>query len=276
MSQLLLSTPSPVRVLHGFPRQRMIVLPRPLVNQALARYLPMALIPSDVGYFPKAVNHFVDRPSGLPQTIFILCVSGRGWLKIGGRQFDVSPGQLAVLPPNEAHCYGADQTSPWTIYWCHAAGSATQHFLAELRCGDFMPVLDVAGYLDLVPLFEQMTDVLGRGYRMAHLQLAAMTLAHLLAQAVESARSPLTARRQHDMEMVVAYMRRRQHTGVTVRELAELSNLSASHFMALFKQTTGYAPLDYFIRLKMRRAAELLDTTARPLCCKEIEMSPCE
>ena len=258
----IVSTP---HVPHGFPQQRMIVLPRPLVNQALAHHLPMPLIPSDVGYFPKATNHYVERPAGSPQTIFILCVSGQGWLKIAGRHFDVLPGQLAVVSPNEAHCYGSGPKGAWTIYWCHAAGRAAGHFAAELRRRDFLPVFDVAGYLDLVPLFEQITDVLGRGYRMAHLQLAAMTLAHLLAQVVDSARSPLTSRRHQDMEAVIAYMRQRRHARIAVRELARLSNLSVSHFMALFKQTTGYAPLDYFIRLKMSRAAELLDTTTRPL-----------
>jgi AraC-like DNA-binding protein len=36
----------------------------------------------------------------------------------------------------------------------------------------------------------------------------------------------------------------------------------------LFKKSTGYSPLDYFLRIKMQRVAEMLATTTRPL--KEI------
>ena len=43
--------------------------------------------------------------------------------------------------------------------------------------------------------------------------------------------------------------------------LAAVANLARSQYSALFKRQTDYAPIDYFIRLKMRRACELLDTT---------------
>ena len=43
--------------------------------------------------------------------------------------------------------------------------------------------------------------------------------------------------------------------------MASAANLSRSQFVALFWQQTGYAPIDYFIRLRMHRACQLLDTT---------------
>ncbi len=47
--------------------------------------------------------------------------------------------------------------------------------------------------------------------------------------------------------------------------LATLANLSPSHYTALFKHHTGYAPIDYFIRLRMHYAGQLLDTTNLPI-----------
>ena len=44
--------------------------------------------------------------------------------------------------------------------------------------------------------------------------------------------------------------------------MAALASLSRSRYVDLFKQQTGYAPIDYFIRLRMHRACQLLDTTA--------------
>ena len=43
-----------------------------------------------------------------------------------------------------------------------------------------------------------------------------------------------------------------------VATLAASANVSASHFFVLFKRCTGCSPIDYFIRLRMHRARELL------------------
>jgi AraC-like DNA-binding protein len=63
----------------------------------------------------------------------------------------------------------------------------------------------------------------------------------------------------------VAFMKQRLSAGVTVSELARMSNLSRSHYAALFKSATGYPVLEFFIRLKMQCAANLLDKTDRPV-----------
>jgi AraC family transcriptional regulator, arabinose operon regulatory protein len=43
--------------------------------------------------------------------------------------------------------------------------------------------------------------------------------------------------------------------------LAALANLSRSRYTVLFKEQTGFAPIDYFNRLRMHSACQLLDTT---------------
>jgi AraC-like DNA-binding protein len=53
-----------------------------------------------------------------------------------------------------------------------------------------------------------------------------------------------------------------------VSRLASLINVSSSYYFALFKKETGYAPIDFFIHLRMRRACLLLETTT--LSVKEI------
>ncbi len=46
--------PAPPRRPEGFPGQRMRVLPRPLVAQALAAPATAQLLVTDVGFFPRA------------------------------------------------------------------------------------------------------------------------------------------------------------------------------------------------------------------------------
>jgi transcriptional regulator GlxA family with amidase domain len=87
-----------------------------------------------------------------------------------------------------------------------------------------------------------------------------------VVRGAEPAAAPAEARRRIDQ--TVGYMRQCLGQTVQVPTLARMASLSLSHFFALFKRQTGFAPMDYFIRLRMQRACELLDATT--LSVKEI------
>jgi AraC-like DNA-binding protein len=59
----------------------------------------------------------------------------------------------------------------------------------------------------------------------------------------------------------VAFISQHLNESINVAQLAEKANLSPSYFWALFKQKTGYAPVDFLIRLRMRQACHLLNST---------------
>jgi transcriptional regulator GlxA family with amidase domain len=60
----------------------------------------------------------------------------------------------------------------------------------------------------------------------------------------------------------IHYMAANLNRPLQVATLASLANVSPSHFFALFKQVTGCPPMDYFTRLRMRHAGELLGSTS--------------
>jgi len=59
----------------------------------------------------------------------------------------------------------------------------------------------------------------------------------------------------------IAYMVEHLNQPLQVSTLAAQASVSTSHYFALFKRQTGIAPIDYFIRLRMNHARELLDST---------------
>jgi transcriptional regulator GlxA family with amidase domain len=59
----------------------------------------------------------------------------------------------------------------------------------------------------------------------------------------------------------IAYMVEHLDQPLQVATLAAQASVSPSHYFALFKRQTGTAPIDFFIRLRMNHARELLDST---------------
>lgn len=66
---------------------------------------------------------------------------------------------------------------------------------------------------------------------------------------------------QQKINRTVAYMMEHLSQPLMLDQLAALANLSRSRYAALFKEQTGFAPIDYFNRLRMHQACQWLDTT---------------
>jgi len=252
---------------EGFPGQRIVVLPHDVVARALMQPLLSGLLPTDVGYFPRAAGHFRRRDRGVDQAIVIYCTRGCGWCEMAGRRHEVRSGDVLVVPPNVPHAYGAADRRPWTIFWFHAAGRHVPLFLEELGAGVDRPVFFLGDAPQPRALFEEVLETLEHGYTPRQLMYAAQTLGHLLGSLSwrrhQRWRSKPNATQR--VGQTVQYMKQHLDQPLSVAALAALANLSPSHYSALFRLRTGYSPLDYFTRLRMHRACQLLDTTSQPV-----------
>lgn len=249
---------------EGFPGQRIVVLPQSVILQAQKQPLTSGLMPTDAGFFPRAAGHVFERSQGISQAIFIYCVRGTGWCELGGEQHAIEAGELLVIPSHARHAYGADEKDPWTIHWFHAQGNLVAGFLAELDVSAARPVIYLGDDPQVLALFEEVLEVLEHGYTPQQMLHASHALAHLFAVIVrhrhESWRAQPDSRQK--ITRTLAYMKQHLDQPLQLDALAALASLSRSRYAALFKEQTGFAPIDYFNRLRMHRACQLLDTTA--------------
>jgi AraC family transcriptional regulator of arabinose operon len=248
---------------EGFSGQRIVVLPRRVATMALAHGLLRGLLPSDIGYFPKAAGHFMKRPEVIDQAVFIYCVKGRGWCEIDGARHPVGPGDLLVVPPKTSHAYGADEQHPWTILWAHLIGDNVPLMLVELEVTRERPVVYLGEDPELLALFEELFDVLEHGYALPRLIYAAQILTHLVGLMIWDRRRNWRGNLDANQKVAqsITYMKLHLDQRGTAASFAALANLCESHYRRLFKAQTSYAPMDYFIRLRMHKACQLLDTT---------------
>ena len=254
----------------GFPGQRIVVLPRAIVASAMGQPLLQGLFPTDAGFFPKASGHLRERSEGAGQAILIYCARGGGWCEIAGNRHEVAPGDLLVIPPATPHAYGANDDQPWSIHWVHAQGALVPWFLIELGIDSEHPLAPVGEDSQVLSLFEELQGTLEHGYAPTQLLYASQTLGHLLATMVVRRRENWRGAPDPHQKVTrsLSYMKQHLDKPLRLDNLASLANLSPSHFNALFRQHTGFACIEYLIRLRMHRAAQLLDTT--PLSVKNI------
>ena len=240
-------------------------------NNALQHAQLRDLLPTDIGFFPTAAGHLRERIIGVDQAIFIYCTHGAGWCELSGQRHAVKPGDLVVIPPNVPHAYGADESRPWSIFWVHATGASIKTSLEELGISVTCPVVSIGQDARLLSLFDEVIDVLENGYTPSHLLYATRALAHLLGLIVWHRQQRWQGEAIEPAQKVtqsIAFMKSHLNRPLKVSQLAAMANLSISHYSALFKGQTGYAPMDYFIRLRMHQACQLLDNTT--LSIKEV------
>ncbi|WP_394550772.1 helix-turn-helix domain-containing protein [Agromyces sp. MMS24-JH15] len=247
---------------EGFEHQRLCVVPRPVVAEALARPVTRRLVVTDAGWFPRAEGHLRTRPQGAEEAVVILCVGGGGWVDLGGTRVRVTPSTVALIPPGVPHAYGADAGDPWTIWWCHVRGGDLADLWAAIGAGPDRPLVSLRSPDRATALLDEIVSALERDQSPARLLAVSGMAWRLLTQLAVDRRLP-----EHGapLERAMRYLEERVDGDVRVSDLARLVGVSPSHLGALFREATGGGVLAHHTGLRMARARQLLDTTALPV-----------
>ncbi|HEY5773238.1 MAG TPA: AraC family transcriptional regulator, partial [Chitinophagaceae bacterium] len=73
------------------------------------------------------------------------------------------------------------------------------------------------------------------------------------------------------VDSAILFMQEHINDNISLGDLSSQYNYSVSRFSNLFKQKTGYAPIDYFVQMKMQKACQQLNFTTRSV--KDIAFS---
>ena len=117
-----------------------------------------------------------------------------------------------------------------------------------------------------------MYNQLERGYSTDHLLYSNMCLFHFFATFIYTntytESGELQYKDTHDL--AIDFLNKSLDKTLTLEEIAASVNLSASHFSFVFKQKTGFTPIEYFNHLKVQKACQFLLFTS--LRIKEIAL----
>lgn len=249
---------------EGFEGQRSIVLPAFLLEQNLDHPLSRTLYISDIGYYPSALNHSRSRPEGSDQYILIYCTKGRGWVSAEGKRSPVCANQYFIIPKGIAHSYSSAENDPWSIYWIHYDGSYAEYFNGNPQQGWSVSPVTISSEEDRFRLFEEMILILEMGYSIENITYAGICLWHFLASfRFHDQFNQYRQTREMDMtESSIRFMKENLRVVLSLKQLANNTGYSISHYSLEFRKKTGHSPMEYLIHLKMQYACQLLAHTS--------------
>ncbi|MEX2234547.1 MAG: AraC family transcriptional regulator [Cyclobacteriaceae bacterium] len=249
--------------------RRILMVPDTAIRKLISKTTFFDVIyVTDLGNYPKAASHYVERAKGSPENIIFYCASGCGWYETEMGSFRVNSNQFFILPSNLKHRYGADSEDPWSIYWIMFSGKFSKGILGvdPIRyCFKPNTLLHSQKFLDL---FEDMFETLSEGYTISNLLLSNMNLWAILMLFIHQKVDKNRKLKDTPVSKIINFMKENIAKKLSVDEIAAVVALSSSHLYTLFKSQTGYSPLDYFIHLKIQFTCDYLNDTS--LRIKEI------
>lgn len=254
-----------LKLKEGFNGERAIVLPKIIVDLLDKDPLASMLHITDIGYYPKAEHHYIERKEAINQYVFIYCMDGCGWYCINGNRYEVHANQYFILPAGIPHTYAADVNNPWTIYWIHFKGELAPLYAQNaLHPTSINP--EAHSRIDYrINLFEEIFHTLKNGYKTENLQYVSSLFHHYLGslryiQQYREANND-SINDNNAIETAIHYMKENIERRLTLKEISEAVGYSSSHFSLIFKKEIGHSPLNYFNLLKIQKACFLLDST---------------
>ena len=227
------------------------------------------------------VVRIAHRQSGLtiPERVIldyelVLIVKGTGFWEIAAEKRSFAPHDLLYVPPFVPHRFWADENTP------------VEHVAVHFDFAENLPPAD-KGIDARKPFRVRFTHGLRiprqrrlfQGHRIERaltailnehaaggvlgaanvsVQLAGVLLALLGEPEKNRPSGQVTQLNQARVQAVVAHMQANLTRPITQAALQRVARLSSSRLQALFREVTGYPPLDYLRRLRVEEARRLL------------------
>ena len=252
-----------MRKSRGFEGELIIEIPKVATSHCEQLPLISQLFISRMGYYPKALHHYYQRPNGISQAVLLYCSDGQGWVELHGSTLQVHAGEVFILPVDVPHSYGADPQNPWSIYWLHINGAHSDAAAATVmeRDGEPSRAIQVGFSDERNVLFNHIASTLLRGYSASNLLQANLALPHYLSSFIAPEHFGSQKASASDVsptEKAIRYMQDNLSNSLSLDNIARSVNLSVSFFSRKFKKDTGYAPIEYFNYLRIQKACQLL------------------
>ena len=190
-----------------------------------------------------------------------LVLSGKGRLNFDKKSYELSGGDIFVLPPEQFYSYYSDSASPWAYIFFVIEGSMTGEYFQSIGFTDAAPIKRCASPKKLLPDFSEFFEKHKNNLPVSYFECTALLFK--LFNAATDKDSPLLTDQQPDIVNEVKSLIGLNYLNpdFTVNDISETLHVSHSWLCSLFKSKTGMTMIAYINDARMKYAEDLLRKT---------------
>lgn len=189
---------------------------------------------------------------------------GKGSIIIGGKRFPVKEGMLFYICPDIVHSIESDTEVPASFLTVHFSYARVNFNDSkwDIKNGaeilSLHPGQELKDYYNIEDIFKKLVD--SWNAKLPGYEFITKTLLQQLLIAIYQ---NIKTQNQNygvslKIEKVIQYMHENINNKVTLTELSEIVHLSSFYLSRAFKNTTGYSVIEYFNKIKIDKAKELI------------------
>jgi AraC-like DNA-binding protein len=190
-----------------------------------------------------------------------LVVAGKGTFQAAGRTWDLRPGDLFLVSPNQLITYTADAEQPWEYCWVGFNGACAHTLVAQLPFTDAEPVHHTK---DPDSLRQALGDLFrARGPKpqdeAAMVGYLYLFMAALMKETRDRKPRTTSSASQYVLNAIKFIQFNYSHD-ISIDDVAKSVGVSRSHLYRVFMSNVGKSPIDYLTEYRINEACKLLRT----------------
>ncbi|MFT7034112.1 MAG: AraC-like DNA-binding protein [Cyclobacteriaceae bacterium] len=215
-------------------------------------------------------THIFESQKGrvLKECYIIYILTGKGILETKSSIWEVNPGDVIVLAPEEWHNYKPYKNTGWEEYWIGFGGEILSSRILQDLLPDGTSYVRHLGFKDeVIFLFNQSLDLVRKnslGFR----KILTGIVIQLVAHVVSYKKQESTTRTGEITKQTINFIRKNLIIEIDFKQLANEHHLSYNRFRTIFKDETGISLQQYLIQERLESAKRLMVNT--DLSLKEI------
>ena len=183
-------------------------------------------------------------------------VNGKGIIRLNGKQYNVGPHQIFLIPDNIRTFYQADKDDPWEYIWFHIGGPKIPLILKEAGLTPDNPVYTPVACADEIEALAR--DMLNNYTRQYYCVGTLYKICDYMIENAQSKREPSIDNSLVYVKNVISYIQLKYSESIKIEDIAFALGLNRSYLTRLFKEATGYSLQDYLLTYRMKMAAKML------------------
>jgi len=208
------------------------------------------------GHLIGGDDHHIRRDH-FPGHELILCLAGRGYVRIAGREHAVAPGDLVWVDCRRPHQHGPLAADPWEVVWVRADGPRLTR-MADVLGVEQAPVFPGVSVAEHEPLYRAIFRLMESNDPVApaliHAEVTRLVASAFAMRQNQAPTPTIPPALQPAMRRLSLHFFEKQQVG----DLARLCGMSPSHFTRTFRQAFGTSPIDWLRRRRITEAQRRL------------------